>query len=160
MGRKIETGALTHACSSIIVLSLRGGRGPGGCCWTLSPKAPRPGWGCCPWCQMLELLSLPRASNSVPSRLCVSDRESIFFSSHNVSRLRVLIGPDRGMSLHQAWGWGDVGSQRADWQAFPPGRRGQGSRAPSSLLASVAAAVTAVPAHTPHSGGRLSNFSM
>lgn len=87
------------------------GGSPGGCCWTLSPKAPRPvAGGGAAWCQMLELLSLPRASNSgsFPS-LRFRPRVHLLQQPQRVEA-RVLIGPDRGMSLPLSLGWGDVGS--------------------------------------------------
>ena len=113
------------------------GGGPGGCCWTLSPKASRPVAGVVlppgvRWrsrCLCLELLTL------APSRLCFSDRESIFFNSHNVSKpesssVLTAVCPSR-----LAWRWGDVGSPAGQGGRTFPGRRGTpgGSRDPLFL---------------------------
>ena len=97
----METGSLTRRVSLHGVLSLRGGRGPR---WLLLDPEPKGITACgrggaAPWCQVAESLSLPRASNpgSFPS-LLFRPRVHLLQQPQRVEA-RVLVGPDRGMSL-------------------------------------------------------------
>lgn len=94
-------------CRSVVSCLFGVGGGPGGCCWTLSPKASRPvagvvlppgvrWWSRC----------LPRASNSgsFPS-LLFRPRVHLLQQPQRVEA-RVLVGPDCGMSFPPSLGVG------------------------------------------------------